>query len=110
MSTQGAPAASQPGLKMGEALIRGRASAKSRAITTQNGRRYLTVVAMPAADEFSSPQVIEIRSEQPLADGNGDQVQVKVAIGGYRRSYEATDPHTGDKYKVQTAQVVLDAV
>ena len=109
MSAVQAVPATGAGIQMGQALISGKVIAKSRAINTGNGRKFLTVVALPAADEFSTPQVIELRSNEPMG-AQGEPVRCKVSIGGYRRSYDQTDPHTGDKFKVQTAQMVLDVI
>lgn len=97
------------GVQMGQALISGKIVAKSRAITTQQGRKFLTVVALPAADEYSTPQVVELRSNESLGQA-GETVRCRVSIGGYRRSFDTQDPHTGEKFRVQSAQVMLDVI
>jgi len=80
----------------------------ARKINTQRGQMHLTVVKLPAADEFSSPGVVELRSEAPIGRP-GDDWAGTVRVSGYGRSYEQTD-QLGDKYKVATAQITLDVL
>ena len=87
------------------AWLSGRITAKSRRITTQQGVRFLTVVALPAPDEFTSPGMVELRSEEALGDF-GDTVRCKVQIGGYRRNYN--NKETGAV--VQSATNSLDVL
>lgn len=93
----------------GVATLRGRIAAKSRAISTKDGRRFVTVVKLPSPDEFTSPQTVEVRSMAALGDA-GEVVSLKVQIGGYGRSYQVEDPSTGDKRSVQTADNSLTVV
>lgn len=92
----------------GVALLRGRIAAR-RSISTRDGRRFLTVVKLPAPDEFTSPQTVEILSSAQLGEV-GDTFAGKVQIGGFGRSYQAQDPETGDKRTIQTADVRLTAI
>lgn len=98
-----------PALKPGQAVLKGRVVARSRAISTQDGRRFLTVVALPAPDEFTSPSTVELRSREALGQ-SGDAVSVVVQIGGFRRSFDLTDQVTGEKVKVQSANNTLDVL
>lgn len=81
----------------------------ARKITTQRGPMHLTVVKLPAPDEFTSPGVVELRSAASLGRP-GDDWSGNVRVSGYGRSYDQTDPQTGDKYKVQSAQITLDVL
>ena len=44
----------------GVAYITGQIRFKSKAITTKSGRLFLTVIALPAPDEFTSPAILEL--------------------------------------------------
>lgn len=90
------------------ALLSGRVHA-TRKITTRTGPFHITVVKLPAPDEFSSPETVELRSKDKLGT-QGDMVRCKVRIGGYGRSYQTTDPQDGDKVTVQTADNTLTVV
>lgn len=106
-AVQAVPASA--GVQQAQAIVNGKIISKSRAISTQQGRKFLTVLALPAEDEFSAPSVIELRSDESLGLV-GEVFRGRVRIGGYRRSFDQTDPHTGDKHRVQSAQVVLDVI
>lgn len=103
---QGVPAG--PGLKMAESLLAGRIVAV-RAIKTQEGRLFLTLVRLPAPDEYTSPQTVEVRSVERLGDAGADW-RGRVRIGGYARQYDVTDKETGERTTVRTAEVRLEAV
>lgn len=107
-AVQQMPAVAGAGLKKGEALISGRI-VSVRAINTQNGRQWLTLVKLPAPDEFTSPQTLEVRSkDKPGAPG--EDLHCKVRLGGWPRSYEAKDRDTGELTTVRTAEVRLEIV
>lgn len=100
----------QPGTgpKLGEALVAGRIVGV-RSISTQNGKLWLTLVKLPAPDEFTSPQTIELRSKD-RPGSMGEDLRCKVRIGGFGRSYDKTDKDTGEQVTVRTAEVRLDIV
>ena len=83
----------------------GQVSVKSRAISTQTGRKWVTVVVLPAINEFTAPAVVEIRSDDSIGD-QGDTFRGKVQIGGYRRTYT---PSGSDK-SIASANNTLDLV
>lgn len=91
------------------ALVAGRISSKRRYRTRQGQTVYLTILKLAAADEFSSPETIEVRSAQPLGEV-GETWRGKVKLGGYARSYNTEDPQTGEKVTVQTADNNLTVV
>lgn len=86
-------------------LLAGRIASRRR-IQTQAGPVYLTVVKLPAVDEYTAPQTVELRSAEPLGEV-GSTWRGKVQIGGYPRSYQVDDELTGRKVTVQTATVTL---
>jgi hypothetical protein len=90
------------------ALIRGRISARRR-ITTKDGALFITIVRLPAPDEYTSPQTVELRSRQAVG-APGEDWEGHVRIGGFARSYQAADPETGDKRTVATADNTLSVV
>lgn len=96
-----------PSLKMGETIVRGKIIGAKR--PQGNGAFWENLVVMPAPDPYSSPATISILSGQRLGDRDED-VTVRVRIGGYRRSYKATDRETGEVRTVQTADNKLFAV
>ncbi len=70
---------------------------------------YYTQVLTPAADEYSRPQVLEIRSKQKLGDKE-DKIDIQCTLGGYRRKpYKFTDKDTGEIRNVVPVDHSLDA-
>lgn len=95
----------QPGQTFLAGLIAGR-----RRISGQSGSLWLTVIKLPAADEFSHPATVEVRSHSPIGDVN-EKWQGVVTVTGYPRSYNTKpDPETGEIKAVKTAQVALEVV
>lgn len=77
----------QPLGGLGVAYLRGRVR------SDRGGKRagkagFLTTLALPAPTTYDMPQVVEVWSDQPLGD-MGQEVSVKVSIGGFPRSYES---------------------
>jgi hypothetical protein len=68
--------------KIGEVFIKGRIAHKS----FSNGTHYIQVM-MPAIDEYSRPQCVEVRHTAPLG-GVGDVIEFFGQLGGYQRSYQ----------------------
>ena len=88
-------------LPVPEATIYGRIAHRRR-IQTKNGPQFIHVVKLPAPDAFTSPNTVELRGLKSLGDV-GDDITVKVRLGGYGRSYKATDAETGEQRVVPTA-------
>ncbi|GAA7769425.1 hypothetical protein HpMS107_51480 [Helicobacter pylori] len=92
-------------IKPMQVVVRGRVEASR----TYEGVRY-TRVMTPAADAYSRPQVVEVRSKQRLGE-KGEEVTVLCAVGGYqRKTYKATDKDTGEVVTITPVDVTLDAV
>lgn len=93
----------------GVLLVAGRIRAKPRKITTQAGPLHLTLVTLPAPDEFTSPSTVEIRSKNALGE-QGDAIKLKCRIGGRVRPYDKTDRDTGEVTKAQICNIDLTAI
>lgn len=102
------PSAQAPAAPNGVASLSGRINSFRR-VAGQNGSVWLTILKMPAADEFSSPQTVELTSAEKLGD-RGEPWKGRVQIGGFGRVYDSTDKHTGEVSKVQTANIRLTVI
>lgn len=107
-AVQQLPQAAAGTIKPGEVALVGRIAGKRR-IPTQAGHLWLTLVKLPAPDEFTSPQTVEIRSTDSLGD-IGQDIKVKARVGGFPRAYNVTDKDTGEVRNVRTADIRLDLV
>lgn len=88
-----------------QAMLRGRIEESRR-----HGNVTYTRVLCPAADEFSRPQTIEVRSKQRLGQ-KGDMVQQLVMLGGYtRKPFRVTDKETGETSMVTPVDHTVDAI
>lgn len=78
-------------------------------VRVYDGKRY-TLVVCPAADAYSSPQWLEVRSKGALG-ARGDEVNVDVRVGGFKgRPFRVTDKDTGEIKTVTRCTVLLDLV
>jgi len=80
-----------------------------RRITTSEGAIFLTVLKLPAVDEYSSPATVELRSAAELG-APGESWCGRVQVGGFARSYDVDNEVTGRKDRVQTANNTLRVV
>lgn len=86
-------------------LVRGRIDARRR----HDGTHYTRLIT-PAADAYSRPQIVEIRSKQSLG-GTGDEIDQICKLGGYtRKAFRSTDKDTGETTMVTPVDMTLDAV
>lgn len=102
-----AATSAKPSPKMGycQAMVRGRIEE-----TRRHGNNTYTRILTPAADEFSRPQSLEIRSRARLGQ-KGDVVTCLVQLGGYtRKAFRATDKDTGETSMVTPVDHTLDAI
>ncbi len=98
-----------PKLQMGQAFLSGLISNRRR-INGQSGTSWLTVLKLPAVNEFSHPSTVEVRSENPLGEIN-DKWSGVVLVGGFPRSYNTKpDPETGEIKAIKTAQISLEVL
>lgn len=92
-------------LKPMQVLLVGRVTKVRR----HEGKTYTTMLA-PAADSFSRPTPLEVRSKQRFGE-IGEDVKVVAVVGGYgRRPYRYTDKETGETRMVEPVVMTLDAV
>jgi hypothetical protein len=76
---------------------------------TYEGKRY-TQVMTPAADAYSRPQMVEVRSKSRLGD-KGEEISCHCVLGGFqRKAYETKDKNTGEIVKVIPVEHTLDLV
>lgn len=71
-----------PAIAANQAVIRGRIIEVKK---TENG--CYTALKLPAPDQYTSPQAVEIRSKRLLGRPEED-ITVRVHVGGYRRGYK----------------------
>lgn len=104
------PASAAPSVQFGRVALRGRIKSQRRARGQRAG--FLTVLVMPAKDEYSSPATVEIFSTDRLGETDSDW-KGWCEVGGYRRSYktEQTDGHGEVRsVQVETADITLTAI
>jgi hypothetical protein len=88
-----------------QVLVKGKVEASRRF----DGKRYTRIIT-PAADAYSRPQVVEVRSVSKLGD-LGDETEITCRLGGYtRKPYRTTDKETGETSMVTPVDLTLDAV
>lgn len=74
-----------------------------------NAVRYTTIIC-PAHDQYSSPEIITIRSKRPIG-AKGDEIRQLCSVGGFRgRAFETKDKDTGEIRKVRQVQHTIDAI
>ena len=97
-----------PKLNIAEAFLSGLIASR-RKITTTNGALWLTLLKLPAQDEYSHPSTVEIRSRSPIGNLD-DKWSGVVKLSGFPRSYNSTDQETGEVSNVKTAQNIFDVI
>jgi len=71
--------------------------------------RYTRIIT-PAADVYSRPQVVEVRSKDALGQ-KGDEITIVAMLGGFtRRPYKVTDKESGEVVTVTPIDMTLDVV
>lgn len=113
MTTATAPVAqlptNLPKLGMAQTYLQGRI-AYARTTKTENGRLFLTILKIPAADQYSHPATVEVSSDHKLGEVNDDWKGV-CQVTGYPRTYDSKpDPETGEVKTVRTATISLRMV
>ena len=86
-------------------LVKGRIESSR----SHEGKRY-THIMTPAADAYSRPQLVEIRSKLKIGE-KGEEVSVTCSLGGYQRKpYQAKDKNTGEITTVTPVEHTLDLI
>lgn len=76
-------------------------------VTRHNGSVYTQVVC-PAADLYSKPAIVEVRSKTRWASVD-EEITCSATLGGYPgRQYRVTDPDTGEVRAVNPVNLTLD--
>lgn len=83
--------------KGGHVYVVGRCVSAKRA-----GTLFSHLIVMPAPDPYSSPSTVEVLAKSRQADSEQD-VRLLCRLGGYKRSFKATDRETGETRQVNTA-------
>jgi hypothetical protein len=74
---------------------------------SHEGKRY-TQIMTPAVDQYSRPQLVEVRSNDRVGD-KGDEVTITATLGGYQRKpFEFRDKSSGEVIKVVPVDHTLD--
>lgn len=90
-----------------QAVIAGRLGAR-RTMQLKEGKRFLQLCMTPAADLYSMPSVVELKSSNALG-AEGDEWSGVVRVGGYPNNFNVTDKD-GVITSVRSARVTLDVV
>ncbi len=99
------PQSSLASVKPMQVLVKGRVDARRRYEKT-----VYTRVVTPAADPYSRPQTLEVRSAQPVGSV-GDLVSLVCVVGGFsRKPYRITDRETGETQTIVPVDITLDVV
>jgi len=94
-----------PELKPNQVLIGGKI-VETRFVN----KTHYTQIVLPAPDEYSNPQRIEIASSQRLGQ-KGDQIIQACDIGGYLgKEFFVTDQQTGEKISRRAVIMSLRAI
>jgi len=96
--------AAVPGLVPMRVLVAGRV-VSSR--TFDGGR--VTVLVTPAADEYSHPSTVEIRSKAQLGQ-KGEEVRISCMLRGFLRRFNYPDKKTGEIVRGERCEHSLEAV
>lgn len=98
-----------PSLPIGQVQVAGRI-VHVRGYRTRQGERAAShIIKTPAPDQFTSPGTLEVHAGRKLGDP-GDDVSVLCRLTGFGRSYQVTDPETGEKRSIQTADLRLSVI
>lgn len=106
-SSPATPSKNQPPLCV--VHIAGRVTHRRRYKTREGAVGYSFIIKTPAPDAFTSPGTLEVHSSMVLGEV-GEDVHVVCRLSGYGRSYNVTDPDTGDKHARQTADLRLTVI
>lgn len=98
-----------PKIGVAQTFIQGRV-AYSRTQKTESGRIYLTILKIPAVDQYSHPSTVEVSSQSKLGELNDDWKGL-CNVTGYPRTFDSKpDPETGEIKTVRTATISLRVV
>lgn len=71
---------------------------------------FYTRIICPAADAYSRPQIVEIRSSKRFSDRD-EETAVTAMLGGYEgKAYTVTDRETGERRSLTPVNLHLDLI
>ncbi|MEG7332931.1 DNA-binding protein G5P [Citrobacter freundii] len=73
-----------------------------------SGGFYYTTIVSPAADAYSFPPVIRIKSKKSLGRIGDEITDVHCRVTGYERSFPYTDKQTGEQSKGYNVDMLLE--
>lgn len=95
-----------PAVQMGQVYLEGRIAFRRR-MRGQEGPYFLSVLKIPAQDQFSHPGTVEVLSHDSLGQP-GDDWKGICEVTGYPRSYDSKpDKESGEVTRIHTAEVRL---
>lgn len=78
-------------------------------VRRHDGKAY-TRLLTPAADAYSKPQVLSIRSKNKLGS-QGDEVTVTCLLGGYqKKAFRYVDKDSGETEMITPVDMTLDLI
>lgn len=92
-----------PGVSLGLVTLRGRVEKRRKF-----GDHRFSLIALPAADEFSQPALVEVRGKD-FAGEPGEAVTVRCRVLGFPHNFKARD-ESGEARQVYSARNVLEIV
>jgi hypothetical protein len=93
-----------PSIKVNHTYLAGRIATVRKWEST-----FFHTVILPAPDEFSHPQTVEISASSRLGDKD-DDIRVMCRCGGSRNEFMSKDKETGELRKVVSANNKFFAV
>ena len=73
-------------------------------------QHFYTAVITPAADQYSKPSIVEVRSKARFAEVD-EETSCTALLGGFEgKSYRVTDRDTGEQRSLIPVNLFLDLV
>lgn len=79
-----------------------------RSFKMTDGTRYAHLIALPAPDQYSHPELVEVIARTCLGERDTD-ITVQVRVGGIRNNFTIKDKDTGEVVQIQSANNRLTA-
>lgn len=89
-------------LPVAQAYLMGRIKAR-RKVPTKDGALIFTTLNLPAVDEYSNPETVEVQSREQIG-APGDDWSGYVRLGGFANNYDSKPDKDGEIKKVQAAR------
>lgn len=72
-------------------------------------RKFYTIITAAAADVYSMPAMIEVRSDEQLGQ-EGDVVKIICRVSGFVRQFDYTERGTGIRKKGDDFVAIFDVI